>query len=182
MEPAFADAAAHSLALVRRYYPGVEAIRALHHRGNSPALADGAGLVVVASRERGAALGLVPRARVLAVANASVDPVLMLTAGQEAVVKALARAGLAVADVDLFEFAEAFAALCLKFQRDLGVPPERFNVNGGTIAMGHAFGATGAILTATLLDELERRGARIGVVGISGAAGVGSALVVERMS
>ena len=104
----------------------------------------------------------------------------MLTAGQEAVVEAAARAGLDLDDIELVEFAEAFAALCLKFQRDLGIGPDRFNVNGGTIALGHAFGATGAILTATLLDEMERRNARHGAVGISGAAGLGAAMVIER--
>jgi acetyl-CoA C-acetyltransferase len=101
----------------------------------------------------------------------------MLTAGQEAVVDAVARAGLDLDDIELVEFAEAFAALCLKFQRDLGIGPDRFNVNGGTIAMGHAFGAT---LTATLLDEMERRDVRYGAVGISGAAGLGSAAILER--
>ncbi len=94
---------------------------------------------------------------------------------------ALGRAGLGVQDVDRFEFAEAFAALCLKFQRDLDVGPDRFNPNGGTIAMGHAFGATGAILAVCLLDELDRSGTSMGVVAVSGAAGLGVATVVERV-
>jgi acetyl-CoA C-acetyltransferase len=105
----------------------------------------------------------------------------MLTAGQEAIRKAIERAGMKPADVDRFEFAEAFAALCLKFERDLDVDPERFNANGGTIAMGHAFGATGAILVATLLDELEHSDSTTGVVGISGAAGMGVGTVIERL-
>jgi acetyl-CoA C-acetyltransferase len=105
----------------------------------------------------------------------------MLTAGQAAVEVALKRSGLAPDDVDVFEFAEAFAATCVKFQRDLRVDDDRFNVNGGTIAMGHAFGATGAILAAACVDELERRDARYGVVAVSGAAGTGSATVLERV-
>lgn len=162
-------------------YPQLPAIRHLHHRGNSPALADGAGAVIVGSRERLIELGLRPRARILAIASHSVDPITMLTAGQFAAAKAIQRAGLTPAQVDLFEFAEAFAALCLKFQRDLDVEPERFNVNGGTIAMGHAFGATGAILLTTLLAELERQNKQIGVVAVSGAAGLGVATVIERI-
>ena len=178
LEPAFADLD-DGPALAR--YPQVGALRHVHHRGNSPALADGAGLVLVGSRAAAEALGLRPRARVRAFAHPAVEPVIMLTAGQTATEKALRRAGLAPADVDLFEFAEAFAALCLKFQRDLDVGPDRFNVNGGTIAMGHAFGATGAILTATLLDEMERRDAGLGAVAVSGAAGLGVATVLERV-
>lgn len=182
MEPAFAAIGAEGMdaqALTR--YPQLPAIRHLHHRGNSPALADGAGAVIVGSRERLIELGLRPRARILAIASHSVDPITMLTAGQFAAAKAIQRAGLTPAQVDLFEFAEAFAALCLKFQRDLDVDPERFNVNGGTIAMGHAFGATGAILLTTLLAELERQNKQIGVVAVSGAAGLGVATVIERI-
>jgi acetyl-CoA C-acetyltransferase len=110
-----------------------------------------------------------------------VDPMIMLTSGQEATLMALGRARLAPDDIDRFEFAEAFAALCLRFLRDLDIDHERFNVNGGTIAMGHAFGATGAILVATLLDEMERSDAEVGVVGISGAAGLGVGSVLQRL-
>ena len=167
-------------AMVLSRHPDLDVVRHVHHRGNSPSLADGAGAVLVMSEARAEHLGLQPRARIRAVSTRSVDPYVMLTAGQDAVVDAVTRAGLDLDDIELVEFAEAFAALCLKFQRDLGIGPDRFNVNGGTIAMGHAFGATGAILTATLLDEMERRGARYGAVGISGAAGLGSAAVLER--
>jgi acetyl-CoA C-acetyltransferase len=118
---------------------------------------------------------------VVSSATVSVDPVIMLTSGQEATVRALDRLGLGPDDVDRFEFAEAFAALCLKFQRDLGVERDRFNPNGGTIAMGHAFGATGAILTVCLLDELEHSSTTRGVVAVSGAAGLGVATVIERV-
>lgn len=182
LEPAFIELGAQGMdemALTR--YPHLSAIRHLHHRGNSPSLADGAGVVLVGNREKLNALGLRPRARIRAVASYSVDPITMLTAGQIAAERVMGKVGLRPREVDLFEFAEAFAALCLKFQRDLDVEPERFNVNGGTIAMGHAFGATGAILVATLLDELERQDKQIGVVAVSGAAGLGVATVLERV-
>lgn len=182
MSPAFTEIGAAGMdQICLNRYPEIAEVRHLHHRANSPSLADGAGAVLVASEDAVSRHGLKPRARVLATATASVDPVIMLTAGQLAVEQALERAGLTAGDVDLFEFAEAFAALCLKFQRDLDVDPERFNVNGGTIAMGHAFGATGAILTACLLDEMERRSSRYGVAAVSGAAGLGVATVVERV-
>ncbi len=180
-EPAFAGLGAQggdAIALAR--YPHLTEIRHLHHRGNSPTLADGAGVILVGSLSQAATMGIRPRARIRAIATASVDPVIMLTAGQIAVERALAKAGLTPADIDLYEFAEAFAALCVKIQRDLDIPADRFNVNGGTIAMGHAFGASGAILTATLLDEMERRDVGLGVVAISGAAGLGAAVVLER--
>ncbi|REK26227.1 MAG: acetyl-CoA C-acyltransferase [Actinobacteria bacterium] len=182
MTPAFANVGARGqdeLALSR--YPEAGEIRHVHHRGNSPSLADGAGAVLVASDQTAKDLGLPRRGRVRSYANHGVDPVIMLTAGQEAVAKALDRAGMKVADVERFEFAEAFAALCLKFERDLDVEPERFNANGGTIAMGHAFGATGSILVATLLDEMEASDSTNGVVGISGAAGMGVGTVIERV-
>lgn len=182
MEPAFATMGAEGMdaqALAR--YPQLPAIHHLHHRGNSPALADGAGAVIVGSKERLAELGLRPRARILAIASHSVDPITMLTAGQIAAAKAIHRANLTPAQVDLFEFAEAFSALCLKFQRDFDVAPERFNANGGTIAMGHAFGATGAILLTTLLSELERQDKQIGLVAVSGAAGLGVATLIARL-
>jgi acetyl-CoA C-acetyltransferase len=182
LDGAFAEiGAAGQDAMLLARYPELDAIRHVHHRGNSPSLADGAGAVLLMSEAKAAELDLSPRALVRAAATTSVDPYLMLTAGQDAVVEATARAGLKLDDLELVEFAEAFAALCLRFQRDLGVGPDRFNVNGGTIAMGHAFGATGAILTATLLDEMERRDAHLGAVGISGAAGLGSAAVLERL-
>ena len=181
LDGAFAEIGASGQdAMLLERYPQLAAIRHVHHRGNSPSLADGAGAVVVMREEKASDLGLSPRATIRATATTSVDPYLMLTAGQDAVVEAVRRAGLSLDDIELVEFAEAFAALCLKFQRDLGIGPDRFNVNGGTIAMGHAFGASGAILSATLLDEMERRNARYGAVGISGAAGLGSAAVLER--
>jgi len=152
----------------------------VHHRGNSPSLADGAGLALLMSAEKADALGLTPKARIVSWANASVEPVVMLTAAQDAAVQAMQRADLDTNSVDVFEVNEAFAAVACKFERDLGVDPAAMNPNGGTIAMGHAMGATGAILLAGLIDELEHRDARTGVVAISGGAGLGSATVISR--
>jgi len=163
-------------------YPELKAFEFLHHKGNSPALADGAALLLLANKAKAQELQLPIRARILSFANCSVEPILMLTGGQLAVQKALKKAGLSPQDIDLFEFNEAFAATVLKFQRDLNIDPEKLNPNGGTIAMGHALGATGGMLMATLLDELERRELRYGVVAISGGAGVGAATVIERIS
>ena len=153
----------------------------LHTVGTSPAVADAACLLLVGSARAARETGLAPRARVVAAASTAVDPVVMLTAGQSAVEQVLARAGLSPADIDVFEFAEAFAALCLRFRRDLDVGPDRMNPNGGTMAMGHAFGATGAILVGQCVEELERRGGRWGVAAVSGAAGLGTAVLVERV-
>ncbi len=143
-------------------------------------MADGAGLVLVGSAAAAGRLGVEPRARIVASASAGGDPVRMLVAGQIAVRRALGRAGLEPGQLDVVEFAEAFAALCLKLQRELGIDDAVLNPNGGTIAMGHAFGATGAILTAGCVDELHRAGGRYGVAAVSGAAGSGAALVLER--
>ena len=162
-------------------HPEVGEIRHVHTVGTSPALADAAALLMIGTRQAAADLGLRARARVVASATTSVDPVIMLTAGQSAVEQVIAKAGLRPADIDVFEFAEAFAALCLRFRRDLYAGPERMNPNGGTIAMGHAFGATGAILVGQCIDELERRGGRYGVAAVSGAAGLGVAVLVERV-
>lgn len=180
LEPAFTDLEEMDARVLARF-PELEGIRHVHHRGNSPSLADGAGAVIVASEEALRTHGLEPRARLVSFATTSVDPVIMLTSGQEATMKALGKADLSPDDVDRFEFAEAFAAVCVKFCRDLGVDVDRFNPNGGTIAMGHTFGATGAILTVCLLDELERSGTGRGVVAVSGAAGLGVASVIERV-
>ena len=183
LEPAFAELGASgqdTLALAA--HPEVSEIRHLHTIGTSPALADASALVLVGSADAAKRIGVAPRARIVGSATASTDPVIMLTAGQTAVEKVIARSGLAPGDVDVFEFAEAFAALCLRFRRDLDAGPERMNPNGGTIAMGHAFGATGAILLGCVVDELERRGGRYGVAAVSGAAGLGVAVLVERVA
>jgi acetyl-CoA C-acetyltransferase len=182
LEPSFAALGAEGadqLALER--YPQIMQLRHLHHRGNSPALADGAAVALVGDRAKADQLGLRPRARIRSFANHAVEPILMLTAAQAATERALQRAGLTVDDIDLFEFNEGFAATVLKFLRDLRIDPERLNVNGGTIAMGHALGATGGMLIATLLDELERRDLQFGLAAISGGAGLGVATVIERV-
>jgi len=162
-------------------HPEAGEIRHLHTVGTSPALADGAALLLLGSPETAEALGLRPRARIVASAVVATDPVIMLTAGQQAVEAVIAKAGLTPADIDVFEFAEAFAAMCLKFRRELDAGPDRMNPHGGTIAMGHAFGATGAIMTGDCVEELERREGRYGVAAVSGAAGLGVAVLIERM-
>lgn len=182
LEPAFAGlGAAGQDALVLSRYPRLGEVRHLHTRATSPSLADAACLVLLGTPEAAARLGLRPRARIVAQAVRAVDPVIMLTAGQDAAVAAAAAAGWSLDQVELVEYAEAFAALCLKFERDTGMGTDRFNVNGGTIAMGHAFGATGAILLTGLVDELERSGASRGLAAVSGAAGLGVATAVERI-
>jgi acetyl-CoA C-acetyltransferase len=159
---------------------GLAAIDHVQHAGNSPAMADGASAVLVASAGALKRHGLHPRARILASADASVDRTLALTGSVAATQKALARAGLSVADIDLFEVNESFAALMLHYMRHLDVPIDKLNVNGGAIALGHAMGSTGSALIGTVLDELERRAARRAVIVICGAAGVAVAMVIER--
>lgn len=179
---AFAEVgAAGQDAIVAAKHPEVGPLRHVHTVGTSPQMADGAGLLLLGDERAAAATGIEPRARVVASATAAVDPVIMLTAGQLAVERVLARAALAADDIDVFEFAEAFAALCLRFRRDLGAGPERMNPNGGTMAMGHAFGATGAIMVGGCVDELHRCGGRYGVAAVSGAAGLGVAVLLERV-
>ena len=182
LPPAFAQLGAGGQdEIALNAYPAVAAIEHLHTVGTSPQLADAAALLLLGTHESAEAYGLVPRGRIVAAATTAVNPVLMLTAGQSAVVEVIARAGLRPADIDVFEFAEAFAALCVKFRRELDAGPDRMNPNGGTMAMGHAFGATGAILVGSCLEELERRDGRYGVAAVSGAAGLGVAVVVERL-
>ncbi|MBP2329657.1 acetyl-CoA C-acetyltransferase [Kibdelosporangium banguiense] len=167
--------------LVRRHHPDVGEIRHVHTVATSPTIVDAAAITLIGGEAAGARHGLRPRARIVSAASVAGNPVIMLTAAQQAVLTALERAGLHPDDVAVFEVAEAFAASCLKFQRDLKVTGDRFNPNGGTIAMGHAFGATGAILAANCVGELERRGERYSVIAVSGAAGLGSATVLERV-
>ncbi len=180
-EPSFAQiGAGRATEAIEARFSAARSMRYVHHRGNSPSLADGASLLLIGSREKAAELGLTPRARIVAVANAAADP-LLLTGGQVATEKVLSKAGLTPQEIDLFECNEAFAATVLKYERDLGIDSERLNPNGGAIAMGHALGATGGMLMTTLLDELERREARRGIVAISGGAGVGTAILIERV-
>ncbi len=162
-------------------YHWVERIDHVHHAGNSSGIVDGAAIVVVGTEEVGAALGLTPRARILATAVSGADPTIMLTGPAPASRKALARAGLEVGDIDLWEMNEAFAAVVLRFMSDLGLCEEVVNVNGGAIAMGHPLGATGAMILGTLLDELERRDLRRGLATLCVGGGMGIATIIERI-
>jgi acetyl-CoA C-acetyltransferase len=153
----------------------------IHHAGNAPAMADGASAVLLASPHAARRLKLPVRGKVLAVANAGVDHTLALTGSVDATQRALARAGLAVSDIDLFEVNESFAALMLHYMKHLGVPHDKLNVNGGAIALGHAMGSTGSTLVGMALDELERRDAHRAVIAICGATGVAVAMVIERV-
>ncbi|HEU5356931.1 MAG TPA: acetyl-CoA C-acyltransferase, partial [Actinocrinis sp.] len=162
-------------------YPQVERIDHVHHAGNSSQIVDGAAAVLIGSREAGRRLGLKPRARILATASVGTEPTIMLTGPAPSARKALDRAGLSVDDIDLFEVNEAFAAVVMKFCRDLGVDEDRVNVNGGAIALGHPLGATGAIILGTLLDELERRDLRRGLATLCVGGGMGVATIIERV-
>ncbi|HET6952426.1 MAG TPA: acetyl-CoA C-acetyltransferase [Acidimicrobiales bacterium] len=164
---------------VLRRYPGLE-IEHVHHAGNSSGVVDGAAALLLASPDYARAHGLTPRARVVATANVGDDPTLMLNAPVPATRKVLARAGLSLDDIDLFEVNEAFAVVAEKFIRDLDIDRDKINVNGGAIALGHPIGATGAILIGTILDELERRDQRLGLVTMCAAGGMAPAIVIER--
>ena len=180
LPPAFKGLGAYgfnSMAIQR--YPEVEFIDHVHTAGNSSGIVDGAAVVLVGSEAKGKALGLTPRARIVATATISTEPTIMLTGPTPATEKVLEKAGLRAADIDLWEMNEAFAAPVLKFQRDLDIPNERLNVNGGAIAMGHPLGATGAMLMGTLLDELERRKLKRGLVTLCAGGGLGTATVIE---
>ena len=162
-------------------YHWVERIDHVHHAGNSSGIVDGAALVVVGTEEVGSSLGLTPRARIVATAVSGADPTIMLTGPAPAARKALARAGLEIEDIDLFEINEAFAAVAMRFMDDLGIGPDITNVNGGAIAMGHPLGATGAMILGTLVDELERRDLRRGLATLCVGGGMGIATIVERV-
>jgi acetyl-CoA C-acetyltransferase len=184
LPPSFAAIGEHggfdSVALEK--YVTVERIEHVHHAGNSSGIVDGAALVAVGNEKAGAAFAQAPRGRVVATAVSGADPTIMLTGPAPAARKALAKAGLEVTDIDLFEMNEAFAAAVLHFMADLGVPHELVNVNGGAIAMGHPLGATGAILIGTLLDELERRELRYGLATLCVGGGMGVATIIERLA
>ncbi len=162
-------------------YHWVEKINHVHTGGNSSGIVDGAALVMVGSESAGSAHNLTPRARIVATATSGSDPVIMLTGPTPATRKVLDRAGLTIDDIDLFELNEAFAAVVLKFQKDLDIPDEKLNVNGGAIAMGHPLGATGAMITGTMVDELERRGARRALITLCVGGGMGVATIIERV-
>jgi len=162
-------------------YPQLQTIDHVHTAGNSSGVVDGASAVLIGSRQAGQALSLVPRAKIVATSVVGSEPTIMLTGPAPAVRKLLAKAGLTPAEIDLFEVNEAFAAVVLRFMDELGVPEEKVNVCGGAIALGHPIAATGGMLVATLVDELERRQLRRGVVTLCAGAGMGIAALIERV-
>ncbi|MCP1444315.1 acetyl-CoA C-acetyltransferase [Pseudomonas sp. GGS8] len=164
-----------------RVYSQVERINHVHTPGNSSGIVDGAALMLIGSEAKGRALGLQPRARIVATAVTSTDPTIMLTGPAPATRKALAKAGLRVEDIDLFEVNEAFASVVLKFIKDMAIDPDKVNVNGGSIAMGHPLGATGCAILGTLLDELETRRLRYGLATLCVGGGMGIATIIERL-
>jgi acetyl-CoA C-acetyltransferase len=164
-----------------RVYPHVERIHHVHTAGNSSGIVDGAAAMLIGSQAKGQALGLKPRARIVAAAITSTDPTLMLAGPAPAARKALAKAGMTIDQIDLFEVNEAFAAVVMKFQKDLDIPWEKINVNGGAIALGHPLGATGCMILGALLDELEVRGQRHGLATLCVGGGMGIATIIERL-
>jgi len=167
--------------VAREKYHFVEKINHVHHAGNSSGIVDGAAAMLIGSEAKGRALGLKPRSRILAAAVTSTDPTIMLTGPAPAARKALEKAGMAADQIDLFEVNEAFASVVMRFQRELSIPDEKINVNGGAIAMGHPLGATGAMILGTLLDELERREQRYGLATLCVGGGMGIATIIERI-
>ena len=164
-----------------RVYSHVERINHVHTPGNSSGIVDGAALMLIGSEAKGRELGLQARARIVATAVTSTDPTIMLTGPAPATRKALAKAGLRVEDIDLFEVNEAFASVVLKFIKDMGIDAARVNVNGGSIAMGHPLGATGCAILGTLLDELEVPQQRYGLATLCVGGGMGIATIIERL-
>jgi len=162
-------------------HPEIEAINYVHHAGNSSGIVDGASAVLLGSKEGGAILGKKARGRIKAFANIGSDPALMLTGPVDVTEKLLARTGMKLSDIDLFELNEAFAAVVLRYMQAFDIPHDRINVNGGAIAMGHPLGATGAMILGTVLDELERRDLNTALVTLCIGAGMGTATIVERV-
>lgn len=164
-----------------RKYPQLEKVNHVHHAGNSSGVVDGASAILIGSEAIGKELGLTPRARILATTVVGSEPTIMLTGPMAATKKVLRITGMAIDQIDLFEVNEAFASVPMKFQKDMNVPWEKINVNGGAIAMGHPLGATAGMLLGTVLDELERRGLKFGLITLCAAAGIGVAGIIERV-
>lgn len=182
LKPAFADLGKSMGfdALAMQRYPEVDRIEHVHTAGSSSGIVDGAGLVLLGSAEAGDRLGLRPRARIRSFITVGSEPALMLDGPTPACQRALAVAGMAPSDVELWELNEAFAAVPLRLMDTMNIPHERMNVNGGGIAMGHPLGASGAMIAGTLIDEMERRGVGVGMVSLCAAGGMGIAMVLER--
>ncbi|MBS3996584.1 MAG: acetyl-CoA C-acetyltransferase [Hydrogenophaga sp.] len=182
LKPAFEQLGAMGFdAVALQRYPQVERIHHVHHAGNSSGIVDGAAAVLIGSEAAGKTHSFTPRARIVAVALSGADPTIMLTGPMPAACKALAKAGLTIDQIDLFEVNEAFAAVPMKFMQEMGVPHEKVNVNGGAIALGHPLGATGAMILGTLVDELHRRQLRYGLATLCVGGGMGIATIVERV-
>jgi acetyl-CoA C-acetyltransferase len=182
LRPAFEQLGAmgfDAVALAR--YPEVERIQHVHHAGNSSGIVDGAAAILIGSEQAGKTHGFTPRARIVSAALSGADPTIMLTGPMPAARKALAKAGMTIDQIDLFEVNEAFAAVPMRFMKELGVPHEKVNVNGGAIAMGHPLGATGAMILNTLIDELHRCKLRYGMATLCVGGGMGIATIVERI-
>ncbi len=182
LKPAFEQLGAmgfDQVAIAR--YPQVERINHVHHAGNSSGIVDGAAAILIGSEAAGKIHNLKPRARIVAAALSGADPTIMLTGPMPAARKALAKAGMTVDQIDLFEVNEAFAAVPMRFMKEMGVPHDKVNVNGGAIAMGHPLGATGAMILNTLIDELHRRKLKYGLATLCVGGGMGIATVVERI-
>ena len=182
LKPAFEQLGAMGFdAVALQRYPQVERIHHVHHAGNSSGIVDGAAALLIGSEAAGKTHGFTPRARIASVALSGADPTIMLTGPMPAARKALAKAGLTIDQIDLFEVNEAFAVVPMKFMQEMGVPHEKVNVNGGAIAMGHPLGATGAMILNTLIDELHRTGKRYGLATLCVGGGMGIATIVERV-
>jgi acetyl-CoA C-acetyltransferase len=182
LKPSFAKLGQMGLdAVALAKYPEVAAINHVHTPGNSSGIVDGAAAVLIGSEQAGEDLGLTPRARVVSVAVTSMEPTIMLTGPAPASRKALKKAGMTADQIDLFEVNEAFASVVMRFQAEMNIPWEKINVNGGAIAMGHPLGATGAMLTGTLLDELERRRLKYGLCTLCIGGGMGIATIFEMV-
>jgi acetyl-CoA C-acetyltransferase len=162
-------------------HPEVEKINYVHHAGNSSGIVDGAAAVLIGSKAGGDSMGIKPRARIKAIASIGSDPALMLTGPVDVTEKLLKRAGMTIADIDLFELNEAFAAVVLRYMQAFNIAHDKINVNGGAIALGHPLGATGAMILGTVLDELERRGLQTALVTLCIGAGMGTATIIERV-
>jgi acetyl-CoA C-acetyltransferase len=183
LKPSFAvigDAGGFDAVALQKYH-WVEKIDHVHTPGNSSGIVDGASLTVIGSEKAGKENGLTPRARIVSVASVGSEPTIMLTGPAPSAHKALAKAGLKASDIDLWEMNEAFAAVVLRFIKDMQIDPKLVNVNGGAIALGHPLGATGAMLIGTIIDELERRNKKYGLVTLCVGGGMGTATIVERL-
>jgi acetyl-CoA C-acetyltransferase len=183
LKPAFAllgeQGGFDAVALLR--YPEAEFINHVHTSGNSSGIVDGAAAVLVGDKDFGKSTGLKPRARIRAYASIGSEPTIMLTGPAACTHRVLKRAGMTLADIDLFEVNEAFASVVLRYLRELKLSPDKVNVNGGAIAMGHPLGATGAMLLGTVLDELERRNLNTALITLCAAAGMATATIIERV-